>query len=184
GLPSSTGKIVLLSIGASAQSQEWCGKPRNCTTPLFPAFMTFAASNTSVNHSTLVIVNGAQSGTYARLWADPVDLSSKTYGLVKKNQLAPLGLTEAQVQLVWLEDADQGPTVSLPNPAADAYTLENWLAGTVKAIRIRYPNVRMVFLSSRIYAGYAKTLQNPEPYAYESGFSVKWLIQAQINQMR
>ena len=25
---------------------------------------------------------------------------------------------------------------------------------------------------------------NPEPYAYESGFSMKWLIQAQIHQIR
>ena len=27
---------------------------------------------------------------------------------------------------------------------------------------------------------YAKTALNPEPYAYESGFSVKWLIEQQI----
>jgi len=39
------------------------------------------------------------------------------------------------------------------------------------------------FLSSRIYAGYATTLLNPEPYAFESGFSVQRLVQAQIKQM-
>ncbi|HEX8674572.1 MAG TPA: hypothetical protein VF710_21915 [Longimicrobium sp.] len=41
-----------------------------------------------------------------------------------------------------------------------------------------------MFISSRIYAGYATTALNPEPYAYESGFAVKWLIQDQIDQAR
>ena len=35
-------------------------------------------------------------------------------------------------------------------------------------------------LSSRIYAGYAVTPLNPEPYAYESAFSVRGLIQQQM----
>src|SRR5207237_1804365 len=39
---------------------------------------------------------------------------------------------------------------------------------------------KLVYLSSRTYGGYAKSPLNPEPYAYESAFSVKWLIEQQI----
>jgi hypothetical protein len=39
--------------------------------------------------------------------------------------------------------------------------------------------LRLVYLSSRIYAGYATTALNPEPYAYESAFAVRWLIRDQ-----
>jgi hypothetical protein len=41
--------------------------------------------------------------------------------------------------------------------------------------------LRVAYLSSRIYAGYATTALNPEPYAYEGAFPVRWLIQSQIN---
>jgi hypothetical protein len=62
--------------------------------------------------------------------------------------------------------------------------LETELGDILRALRVRYPHLQEVFLSSRIYGGYAISPLNPEPYAYESGFSVKWVIQAQIQQMR
>jgi hypothetical protein len=47
-------------------------------------------------------------------------------------------------------------------------------------VRDYFPNARLAYLASRIYAGYAITGTNPEPWAYENGFTVKWLIEAQL----
>jgi hypothetical protein len=79
---------------------------------------------------------------------------------------------------------DPKPSVSLPTDSADAKVLLTNLGLVLRALRARYPNLRIVFLSSRTYGGYAATDLNPEPYAYESGFSVKWVIESQINEMR
>jgi hypothetical protein len=101
-----------------------------------------------------------------------------------KANLTAAGLTEAQVQVAWIKQANAGPRTSLPSPNADAYRLVGQLANISRALKTRYPNIRLAYVSSRIYAGYASTALNPEPYAYESGFAVKWLIAAQIEQER
>jgi hypothetical protein len=103
---------------------------------------------------------------------------------VRDQALAPLGLGELQVQIAWVKQAHARPSESLPSPAADAFALERELGEIVRSLAARYTNLRLVFLSSRTYGGYATTALNPEPYAYESGFAVKWLIEAQIHQSR
>ncbi len=180
GNPSTGGKIVLLSVGMSNTTQEFCSA--NSALPCDSwTFMGQAAADSRVNHTTLAIVNGAAGGQSAAFWDSPTDAN---YDRVRDIRLTPQGLTEQQVQVVWVKVANPGPTMSLPASSADAYTLETQQGNIVRALKTRYPNVRQVFLSSRIYGGYATTTLNPEPYAYESGFAVKWLVQAQMAQVR
>ncbi len=178
GQPSPDGKMVFLSIGMSNVTQEFCSQ--NSFEPCDAwTFMGQAAVHPGVNHSTLAIVNGAFSAQSAPTWASP---TAANYDRVLIDQLTPRGLSERQVQVVWMKQANPRPTTSLPDPAADAFMLESLLGDIARAVKVRYPNCTIMLLSSRIYAGYASTNLNPEPYAYESAFAVKWLIEAQINQ--
>src|SRR5262249_20525986 len=91
--------------------------------------------------------------------------------------LKPADGTREQVQVAWIKQADAGPTQPFPK---HAQILQEELATIVRLMKQRFPNLKMVYLSSRIYGGYARTRLNPEPYAYESGFAVKWLIEQQL----
>lgn len=62
----------------------------------------------------------------------------------------------------------------------DAQGLQDLLAKNVEIIHRRFPNARLIFLSSRTCAGYATIRFSPEPYAYDGGFAVNWLIEDRI----
>jgi hypothetical protein len=81
------------------------------------------------------------------------------------------------VQVAWIKEADAGPKQGFPKYAQ---TLQAELKQIVQLMHKRFPNLQLVYLSSRTYGGYATTALNPEPYAFESGFSVKWLIEEQL----
>jgi hypothetical protein len=170
GKPSADGKVVLLSIGMSNTNQAFGG------------FMRVAKDDADIN-SQVVLVNGAQGGMTAALIQN-VDVSRAnatgqrvSYWPQVDNLLAQAGVTRAQVQAVWIKQADAGPNEGFPKYAQK---LQGELAKIVQLLHTRFPNLKLVYLSSRTYGGFAKTRLNPEPYAYESGFSVKWLIEQQI----
>jgi len=177
------GKFVLLAIGMSNAVIE------------FRAFETLAASDSHVNHATMAVLNGAQGAMTACFWRfateNPVQSGCRAprpipnqYDRIRDELLKPAGLAEDQVEVIWLKNADPRPSVALPAPDSDAYVYERELGEADRAARARYPNLKLMFISSRIYAGYAAVPLNPEPYAYEYGFSVKWAIQSQIEQER
>jgi hypothetical protein len=174
------GKYVLISIGMSNTTQEWCSQ--NSGPPCAAwTFMGRAVADPAVNRNTLVIVNGAADGQEAPAWTSP---ASPNYDRIKTARLAPLGLSENQVQVAWVKLSNANPTTSLPADSADAYIFLSNLGQVLRTLRVRYPNLQIVFLSSRTYGGYATTDLNPEPYAYEEGFSVKWAIESQIDEVR
>ncbi len=179
GNPSATGRYILVSIGMSNTTQEFCSAA--ATPPCASwSFMGQAAADPSVNRTTLVIVNGARGGQTASSWTST---TSPEYDRIRDSWLTPSGLSEQQVQIAWVKVANANPTVSLTSLSSDAYTLISQMATIARTLKQRYPNLQQVFFSSRIYAGYASTSLNPEPYAYQSGFAVKWVVQAQIDQI-
>jgi len=168
GKPSPDGKVVLLSIGMSNTTQE------------YSEFMRLAGRD-PLRNPKLVIVDGAAGGMDVLAWAE-----SKSFPRVggtpwdnAANRLKESGVSPKQVQVVWLKQAKMGPAGWGEFPA-HARKLADGMATILQMAKARYPNLRVAYLSSRIYAGYASTQLNPEPYSYESAFSVRWLIQEQM----
>ena len=179
GNPSASGKYVLVSIGMSNTTQEFCSAS---TPPCQPwTFMGQVNADAAVNKTTLAIVNGARGGQTASAWLSP---TSPEYTRIRDTWLTPAGLSEQQVQIAWVKVANAQPSVSLPATNSDAFTLVTQMGTIARTLKQRYPNLQQIFFSSRIYAGYATTALNPEPYAYETGFAVKWIVQAQIDQVQ
>src|SRR5437016_2421556 len=91
GNPSASGRIAMISVGMSNTTQEFCaaGNPAPCTTW---SFVGQATRDSAVNHSTLLLINGARGGQSADTW----DAATKpNYDYVRTNDLTPTGLTEA-----------------------------------------------------------------------------------------
>ena len=189
GKPAKDGKIVLLSIGMSNTTME------------YSEFKKIAEADPRKSPH-VVVVDGAKGARTGMAWAlDGVDmlppeeeprllkLMESTGRKVTKGfgdtwsgvetKLKADGVTPQQVQVLWIKQAEAMPA-KLGDYPAHARTLQANLTDILNIAKRRYPNLRVAYLSSRIYGGYATTPLNPEPYAYEEAFAMRWLIQAQI----
>jgi hypothetical protein len=159
GKPSPSGRVVLVSIGMSNTTQE------------FSSFVRLQGAAKGA----LTIVDGAQGGQAASQWNAP---DARPWAELER-RLGMAGVSAPQVQVCWIKQAliQQGRFGEFP---AHARKLQEEMGKIVRIARKKFPNLRLAYLSSRIYAGYAKSNLNPEPYAYEGAFSMRWLIQEQM----
>jgi len=126
----------------------------------------------------LVVIDGAQSGMVASLWTHPNPSSGDPWQVLDRMFSGPL-LSPKQVQVAWIKHAQSMPAMEGEFPE-HTRKLAEYITVTLRRLRERFPNLRVAYLSSRIYGGYAATPLNPEPYAYEGAFAVRWVIQSQI----
>lgn len=160
GKPAADGKIVLMSIGMSNTTME------------FSNFVQLANAD-SRKSANVVVVDSAQGGKDATAWASADAQPWK----VAEQRMQSAGVSPAQVQAVWIKQALMGPQKGFPS---ETERLRDRDREIVILAKQKYPNLRVAYLSSRIYAGYASTPLNPEPYAYEGAFAVRWLIEEQM----
>ena len=163
------GKIVMISVGMSNTTQEFASGSNSSFKPRMDADPSKSPR--------LVIVDGAQGGQTVDSWIAP----STPVWQTLTNRLTAAGVTGSQVQVAWIKQAIANPS-NLGAFPTHAQVLKDRLAIMVRLLKQRLPNLKLAYLSSRTraYTDIPGTL-NPEPFAFESGYSVKWLIEDQIN---
>jgi hypothetical protein len=199
GSPSSAGKIVFLGIGMSNATEEFSAF---ASSPDVIAVLNpkVALEDGALGAATACYWTVAQGQTISACPDAKSVLLENQYDRVRDTVLTPAGVFENQVQVLWIKNANPRPgtpsnglaslrtlcdaTISgcVNDSGTEAIHYETQLGETIRAARSRYPNLKQIFLSTRIYAGYATDGLNPEPYAYEYGYSAKWLIAAQVVQ--
>ena len=166
GRPSPGGKIGFVGVGMSNTTME------------FSVFKTLADSDPQKSPK-VVVVDLAQGGQIPEKWNDPTSNAGKKVWATVDRRLKAADVSYEQVQVAWIKQAlvQQAQFGEFP---AHARKLEKDLVASLQLLKQRFPNLQLAFMSSRIYGGYATTPLNPEPYAYEGAFSIRWIIDSQI----
>ena len=157
------GKIVWMSVGMSNTTQS---------SQRFLELMSRYPNKNPV----LELVDGAFGGQEINRTKDA---DAPYWENIVSQRLEPRGLTPEQVQIVWFKQAEARPS----DTTFLTYTkeLKEKYLTAIYIVKKKFPNVKIVYLSSRIYGGYAKSTLNPEPFAWYTGWANKFLIEDQIN---
>jgi hypothetical protein len=125
----------------------------------------------------MVIVDGATGGATASDMALP---NNNFWNVINVDYLPNAGVTAKQVQAVWVNDVNGGPSGTFPS---DMTKLQANYESIAQNLLLKFPNIKLVYFSTINYTGYSNGLKNlsNEPWSYETAFAVKNAIQDQIN---
>jgi hypothetical protein len=129
-------------------------------------------------NSHLVIGRGAQPSAGAVHFAD---VNDGVRDAIIQFFLPQAGLTQNQVVAAWVVAVDGFPKGPFPN---NMTTLQSEYESIARNLHTLFPNLKLVYYTSKFYDGYSNGIPSssfPEPFAFESGFAVKWAIAKQIS---
>ncbi len=195
GEPSADGRVGFITIGFSNPNIESANFIR-------------VANGDPKKAANVVLVNGCIGGRSAVMWAwDGADVLPKAEqarldqamdvvhmpkgkrkpGNLEKDtwptlaqRIGEAGLSAKQVQVCWLKHVEANPKPFGEFPA-HARALQADITAVLQIAKHHYPNLRVVYLSSRTFGGWSgRESGSPEPFAYESGFGTRWIVQSQM----
>ncbi len=156
-----SGRIVMVSLGGNNASLD------------FAAFIADVASDPTSNPK-LLVVNGAASGTSLPDAADP----QSAYWDAVAASLRAAGSAPAQVQVAWMKLYVEA---ALGSFATSTDSTAKLLTRAVRNARARLPNLRLLYLTPRMYSGYTDDPDLTEPNAYWTGFAHRQVILSQAS---
>ncbi len=141
GKPAKDGKVGLVSISMSNATQEF-------------SFFKSMMDADPAKSPQLAIVDCAQGGQAMAEWVDP---NGKPWAEAAR-RMAAAKVTPQQVQVAWIKLANKGPSGDLQ---AHGRKLQKDTLAVLHNAKARFPNLRIAYLGSRIYGGYAVGKLNP-----------------------
>ena len=177
GAPDPNGRVGVLLVGGPLVGQVACGGgwEDECDPD---SFLARAKIDVRIRSSNVRFINGSSTTSDPRVWQSP---GSPEYERIRSTRLAASSLSEKQVQAAWILLNNPAPFEPLPVPSADAYQMKIYLSSALRAMKKRYPNLAVTYVSSSVYRGYSAA---GEPYGYEDGLTVRWTVVGQVETMR
>lgn len=155
GVSDSNGKVGFIFIGDSYTAGE------------FETLADFLKGNAQANQS-LVLIDGAQSNLSVNHW----DKSLFAWDTLNK-KVAEKEVSAKQVQVIWINIGFSDYSGEFE---ADVHKQADLLENLVKTALVKYPETKVVYLSSPRYAGLSKDENYQEPQTYEAAFAVREII--------
>jgi hypothetical protein len=154
------GRVVMISLGGNVANLQ------------FAAFVVGVAADAARNPK-LTVVNGATGGYDLRDAADP----QSGYWDGVAASLRAAGSSPAQAQVAWMSFHVEA---SLGDFATSTDSSARLLTRAIRNARARLPNLRLLYLTPRTYAGYDTDPALTEPNAYWTGFACRQVILSQV----
>ena len=166
GEADSAGKIGFISIGMSNANM------------FFASFKDSALAFADLN-TKLVLANCAIGSKDIDNLTDLRD----SYWTEVPKRLSQAGITAAQVQVVWFEQAQHITKIPRGEGIEHIAKIEEKFLFVFKHLKKIFPNLQQIFCSGRDYGNYGlQGRGNPEPYAYYTGWAFRNLVERQLNQ--